>query len=114
MPIIFTTILGWFSSLAGKVLVDTGLRFLAYKTLAYTLMTVIFPVVIKNLLCWFFDIIQAIVEGNVDTSSMDSFSMQLTGMAGYIGSQLQIPTCITILLSACAIRFTLNFIPFVK
>ena len=36
MTIFFSTILGWFSSIAGRYLVDAGLRFVATKALVYT------------------------------------------------------------------------------
>ena len=35
------------------------------------------------------------------------------GLAGWLGEQLLLPTCVSVLLSAIAIRFVLNFIPFV-
>ena len=54
MHLIFTTILGWFSSLAGRFLSDTALKFIAYKALLVTLLTVTLPVIAKNLMTWLF------------------------------------------------------------
>ena len=113
MQLILGPILAWFSSLAGKFLVDTGLKFVALKVLTYTLLVTTFPIVIKNLLCWLVDQLQAIVQSSIDPGSVQSFSAQLTGLAGWLGDQLLLPTCVSVLLSACAIRFVLNFIPFV-
>ena len=113
MPIFFSAILGWFSSLAGRFLVDGVVKFLAYKVLVYTLLTITFPILIKNLLCWLIDQFSAIVASNVDGSGLTAFTAQLTGLAGWIGDQMLFPTCISLLLAAIAIRFVLNFIPFV-
>jgi hypothetical protein len=113
MQLLLGPILAWFSSLAGRFLVDTGLKFLATKALVYTFLVITFPIVIKNLLCWLVEQLQTIVQSSVDPGSVHSFSAQLTGLAGWLGEQLLLPTCVSVLLSACAIRFVLNFIPFV-
>lgn len=113
MTVLFSTILSWFSSLAGRYLLDAGLRFIATKALVYTLLVVTFPIVIKNLLCWLVDTLNQIVQSSIDPGSVTSFTHQLTGLAGWLGEQLLLPTCVSVLLSAIAIRFVLNFIPFV-
>jgi|APHig6443717497_1056834.scaffolds.fasta_scaffold682224_1 hypothetical protein len=113
MPIVFSAILSWFSSLAGRYLVDVGLKFLAYKVLVYTLLTVTFPIVIKNLLVWLMEQVNSIIQSSLPSGDIASFSASLTGLAGWLGDQLMLPTCISIVLSAIAIRFVLNFIPFV-
>ena len=114
MPIFFSAILGWFSSLAGRFLVDTGLRFLAQKALLYMLLVAIFPVVIKNLVCWLVDQVAAVVASVTSSSGVDSLAVQLTGLGGWLGDALLLPTCISILLSAICIRFVLNFVPFIR
>lgn len=114
MPIIFSTILGWFSSLAGRYLLDVGIKFLAYKVLVYTLLTITFPIVIKNLIVWLVEQVNSIIQSSLPSSGdIASFSASLTGLAGWLGDQLMLPTCISIVLSAIAIRFVLNFIPFI-
>jgi hypothetical protein len=113
MTIFFSTILGWFSSIAGRYLVDAGLRFVATKALVYTFLVTTFPIVIKNLLCWLVDTLNEIVQSSIEPGSVTSFTHQLTGLAGWLGEQLLLPTCVSVLLSAIAIRFILNFIPFV-
>ena len=113
MPMFFSDILSWFSSLAGRYLVDVGLKFLAYKVLVYTLLTVTFPIVIKNLLVWLMEQVNSIIQSSLPSGDITSFSASLTGLAGWLGDQLMLPTCISIVLSAIAIRFVLNFIPFV-
>lgn len=113
MTAVFTVVLQFFSGVVGKYLVDVGLRFVAMKALVYTLLVITFPIVIKNLLVWLVDAFQQIVQGSVDTGSVHSFAYQLTGLAGWLGDQLLLPTCVSVLLSAIAIRFVLNFIPFV-
>jgi hypothetical protein len=113
MTAVFSVILQWFSGLAGRYLVDAGLRFVATKALVYTLLTITFPVVIKNLLCWLVYALNQIVSSSISSGSVTSFTHQLTGLAGWLGEQLLLPTCVSVLLSAIAIRFVLNFIPFV-
>lgn len=113
MHILLSPILAWFSSLAGRFLVDGFLKFVAYKALIYTLLITTVPIIIKNLLCWLVGVLQDVVLSSVPSGTLDSITIQLTGLAGYIGDQMLLSTCISILLSALLIRFILNFIPFV-
>ncbi len=112
MPIIITTLLSWFGSLGAKFLTDSLLKFAAYKLLVFTLLTVTFPIVIKNLLTWLFSVLTSAV-GNIDMGNLTSATIQFTGLTAYLAQQLHLTDCISILLTALAIRFALNFIPFI-
>ena len=112
MSIIITSLLTFLSSIVGKFLTDSLLRFLAWKTLIFTLLTVTFPVVIKNLITWLFNVLTASV-GNIDTSGISSVVVQFTGFAAYLADKLHLVDCLSIILTALAIRFALNFIPFI-
>lgn len=112
MHLVFTTILGWFSSLAGRFLSDTALKFIAYKTLIFTLLTVTLPVVAKNFMTWLFQELTTVVS-SVSTDGLDSTVLHFSGIAGYLASHLMLADCLSILITAIIIRFTLNFIPFV-
>jgi len=113
MQLIFTTILGWFSSLAGRFLTDTALKFIAYKTLLITLLTVTLPIVVKNLMTWLFQELINTASSNIDTNGLDATVLHFSGIAGYLASHLMLADCLSILITAIVIRFTLNFIPFV-
>ena len=112
MPIVISTLLGWFSSLGAKFLTDSLLKFAAFKLLAFTLLTVTFPVVIKNLLTWLFNVLTSSVN-NIDMGNLSSTVIQFTGFTAYLAQQLHLVDCISIILTAVGIRFALNFIPFI-
>lgn len=113
MHLIFTTILGWFSSLAGRFLSDTALKFIAYKALLVTLLTVTLPVIAKNLMTWLFQELVNAANANVHTDGLNATVLHLSGIAGYLASHLMLADCLSILITAIVIRFTLNFIPFI-
>ncbi|MGE4402905.1 MAG: hypothetical protein AB7F61_14615 [Desulfobulbus sp.] len=113
MPLVFSSILGWFSSLAGRFLSDTALQFLAYKALFVTLITITVPVVAKNLLTWLFQSLVFAANSNVNTGGLKSTVLHFSGIAGYLASHLMLADCLSILIAALVIRLTLNFIPFV-
>ena len=113
MHLIFTTILGWFSSLAGRFLSDTALKFIAYKTLLVTLLTVTLPVIAKNFMTWLFQELVNAANANMNTEGLNVTVLHLSGIAGYLASQLMLADCLSILITAIVIRFTLNFIPFI-
>lgn len=112
MPIVINTLLSWFGSLGAKFLTDSLLKFGAYKLLVFTLLTVTFPVVAKNLMTWLFGVLTSAV-GTIDMGDMSSVVVQFTGFSAYLAQQLHLVDCLSILLTAVAIRFALNFIPFI-
>ena len=112
MPIVISALLSWFGSLGAKFLTDSLLKFAAYKLLVFTLLTVTFPIIIKNLMTWLFGVLTSAV-GTIDMGNMTSVVIQFTGFSAYLAQQLHLVDCISILLTALAIRFALNFIPFI-
>lgn len=113
MTLFISRLLSWLSAFGGKFLVDSTLKFIATKVLVYSLLCVTFPIVIKNLIVWLVVQVQSLVAANMPAGSISTTALQLSGLCGYIGSHLMLSTCISIILSAIAIRFVLNFIPFV-
>lgn len=112
MPILITTLLSWFGSLGAKFLTDSLLKFAAYKILAFVLLTVTFPIVIKNLITWLFEILTSFVD-DIELGDLSSTVVELTGLAAYVAQHLQLVDCVSVILTAIAIRFTLNFIPLI-
>lgn len=113
MDIIFNAILSWFSSLAGRFLGDMALRFIAYKLLFFTLITVTVPIVSKNLVTWLFRTVTQVASAHINTDGLQATVLHLTGLAGYIASHLMLADCLSIIITAITIRLVLNFIPFI-
>lgn len=111
--IIITPIFSFFTAIFGRFLTDVGLKFVAWKVLIFTFLTVTLPVVLKNFMTWLFDVLTSVVSG-VDFGDIDSAVVNIGGLAGYFIDQFMIPDCLAIIISAIAIRFALNFIPFIK
>jgi len=106
-------ILAWFSSLSARFITDIGLKWVAYKTLLFTVITVTLPASCKHLLQWLMEGLLSIAGNVPGMNGIESASVQLTGLMGYFASQLMLPDCIAILITACVIRICLNFIPFI-
>lgn len=106
-------LLSWLARLAGGFLSDGLLKFAAYKLLLYSLIVTTVPIVVKNLIVWFFDEIVKSSSTVANLDGMQATVLDLTGAAGYLANQLMIPDCISIIMAALVLRFTLNFIPFV-
>ena len=113
IPLLAAPLLGWLSGLAGKFLSDYLLRFIAWKILLFTLITITLPIVLKNVIVWVFEEIITASSAIVNIDGMQATVLNLTGAAGYMAYYLMLPDCIAILMTAIVIRFTLNFIPFV-
>lgn len=113
MPIIISTLLNWIASLSGRFLVDTSLRFIAYKTLAVSIITVLVPHTAMFFLESLFEGLFAIANSSIDTSSLSSPVIEFFGMGAYIAHHMMFADCLSIIVTALVIRFVLNFIPFV-
>lgn len=111
MPAIIALIGG----VLGKFLTDRFLAFVALKALLYALFILVLPIVLKNVLTWFMSQMMTLINSNIQSgSTLEAFTMQLNGVGAYLGGMLQLPYCLSIILSAIALRITLNFIPFVR
>ncbi|MCI5156927.1 MAG: hypothetical protein D3906_00535 [Candidatus Electrothrix sp. AUS1_2] len=112
MTLSFQPLIDWIGSIFNKYLSDLSLKFVAYKTMIYTFITVTLPAVLKNLLTWLFGILTAQVD-QFDWGSMSSTVIEFTGLAAWFAVHLRFVDCLSVLITALVIRLTLNFIPFV-
>jgi hypothetical protein len=111
MTFLLNPVVSWVASLFNKYLVDTSLKFAAYKVLLYSFLVVVLPAVLKNLLSWLFAILTSQVD-NVDWGQMSATAVELTGFGAWIAVHLRFVDCLSVLITALVIRLTLNFIPF--
>lgn len=108
----FMPIITWVGTLFSKYLVDASLKFIAYKILIYSFITVVTPAVIKNLLAWLFGLLTAQVD-EVDWGTMSAAVVELSGVAAWFALHLRFIDCLSVLITALVIRLTLNFIPLI-
>jgi hypothetical protein len=108
-------IIGALFALLGKIFGDNLLRWIATKALIITLMVTVLPIVLKNVIVWMFSTIMNIASSYLpQDAELESFTITLTGPGAYLAQQLQLPLCISILLTAYAVRIVLNMIPMVR
>jgi hypothetical protein len=98
----------------GKFLSVETLKFLAWRALIMFIVFIALPVVLYNVLSGLmFDFIEYAMS-YVTEQNFQSPVVQLTGLAGYIASQIQLVQVVSLALSFVAIRFVMRFIPFFK
>lgn len=110
MPAIIAVILG----AIGKFLTDKLLMYVAIKALIITLFVVVLPIILQNVVVWIFTEIFTFIQGQIPSGTLEDFTISLSGVGAYLAGCFQLPLCISILISAIALRITLNFIPFIK
>jgi len=98
---------GLISALASFLSAGSVLRWIAFKTVAYALMVVVLPVVLWNVMSDWTLYLLGYVIGQLPP---DSFTYQMTGLAGWFAVQLQLPQVITVLVSALATRMMISAI----
>lgn len=84
------------------------LGFLAVKVLLISLVVVVLPIVLNNVIYKLLSISLDFINANSSSLVEPSMMLQVSGMLGYLVVNLSIPQCISILLSAVAVRFTLR------
>ena len=91
-----------------------AVKMAAWRLLLAFLVWVALPIVLYNVLVdYLFDIMTWAMTQVVGTASMDSVTIQITGMAGWIGSHLNLDQALAMILAAVATRFAISFIPFI-
>ncbi|MCI5157324.1 MAG: hypothetical protein D3906_02600 [Candidatus Electrothrix sp. AUS1_2] len=108
----FNPVVNFIVSLFNKYVVDSSLKYIAYKALLYTSLVVVLPAVVKNLFSWLFGLLTSQVNG-FDWGSVTSIVVQLNGVGAYLAVHLRFLDCFSVLVTALVIRLTLNFIPFI-
>lgn len=108
---VVATIVG---AIAKTVSVET-LKFAATRALIIAVVGTLLPVVLYNLinsiLLEYIQYAQGVIpSGDGLTSVVVSF----TGIAGYMAVQLKLPEAFSLVMSAAALRWSLNCIPFVR
>lgn len=109
MPAIVAAILG----ALGRQLLDKLSYFVAMKALMIALMVTVLPLILKNTFTWLIETTHNAMAQAVSGYQLESQIIQLSGVGAYLAQQLQLPTCLSIIVTALAIRLVLNFIPFV-
>lgn len=93
-----------------QLLTSSVARFIALKVLLMAICCLVLPVVLNNL---FYDILETFInvaQDNVNLGTTSSIRYALTGVGAYWGSLLRLPECLSIILSACAVRLTLRLV----
>lgn len=102
----------WLAALAARFLTAGVLRYVAMKLVAFTLLTVVLPIVLSNV---FHKLIgygmtlaseQATAAG-ATTAVVASFA----GLAGWFLVKLRLPECVSLLMGGLAFKAAMSFIP---
>lgn len=93
-----------------KGLTAFGLMKVAIKTLIVTALALILPVCLYNGITMIVEDVMNWVITNSDLGDIEGIVIELTGLAGYLGSKLKIAESISMLLTAMNIKFILSFI----
>jgi len=90
--------------------------FVGWRGAIWTIGAAIATVVVFNTFYDITQIILAFVVSRVgsESSSLQSQSVSITGLAAYLAGKLRIPECISYILSIVILKWTLVKIPFVK
>ena len=109
--VVGTDILSRAFGTAKQIAIETA-KWIAFKGLVYLIVFTVVPVLLYNILTGLmFDLLDYglnyIAGSGFDQSNL---VIQFTGIAGWIATQISLPQCLSIFMSAVAVRFVLNAI----
>jgi hypothetical protein len=104
-----------FAFLAGlfaQLFATSAAWFVGLKVLLVTLIMVVLPILLTN---FFASIVSGVLTlAGEQFTGASSVVAELTGVAGYIATQLELPAAFAVIFSAFAAKFALKLIPFVR
>lgn len=111
MPALFG-LLPWLASTALTFLSSRLFAYLAMKVVLVSLLTITLPIVLKNLINWFFTATKTSLEnGILGLPPLPELAYQYTGLAGYFAGCFRLSECVAVLLTGLTIHFSLRLIP---
>ncbi len=106
MPAIIAVIGGMIAKLFGA----SVLKFLAIKALLLTITTLILPVILFNVFVKIQETIMNYALSQVSGSGVTSSTIQIAGVGAWVGQEIQLPLCMSMIMTAVATRFVLNML----
>ena len=110
---LFSVLTAWFAGSFARLFTLLLNNFLAMKLVLGFIFVVILPIIINNAIYWLLDEIFVSVNQYVTGYEYTLEDVSFTGLLGYFMVQLGIPDCLSVVLSAMALRFSMSWIPFV-
>ena len=95
-----------------KTIAIEAAKWVAFKGLVYLVLFTVIPVLLYNIATrLIFDFMDYGLD-YIATSGFDQSGLiiQFTGIGGWIVQTIQLPQCVSIFMSAIAVRFVLNFL----
>jgi len=87
-----------------------AIKFLAIKALVISFCSVILPIIIMQVIMKLQTLFIGYITSKINEGGIPSVTLQLTGLTGWMANELQIPLCISIILSAVALHFSLRLL----
>jgi len=99
-------------SALASLLSSSAARFIALRVVLSFLFITVLPIILNNV---FYDIMSIFINSlSSHLSSTHPFTVQLTGLAAFLASHLQLVSFVSILMSALALRATFKLFALMK
>lgn len=108
------SVFAWLGGLLNYVLNALANHFLATKIILTTLFITVLPIILNNFVAKLLEVSIDIVSTHLGSYDTSNLFLQFTGLAGWLITTLKLDTAFSVIVSAIALRFTLNLIPFVR
>lgn len=110
---LFSVMTAWFAGAFARLFTMLLNNFLAMKLVLGVIFIVILPIILNNAIYWLLDDVFNAVNTYVAGQEYTLDDVSFSGLLGYFMVEMGIPDCLSVVLSAMALRFSMSWIPFV-
>lgn len=111
MPIpVIGALAGVIAGSTAKTIAVEVAKFIATRALLYTLFIFILPVVLYNVFTTILEELMELATGQISGEGLSAVVINIGGMAGWIGSQLELPAAFSLIMSALGLSFVLRML----
>ena len=93
-----------------RIISSGTIQYIAYRALILTALTIILPSVLYKVFGTILTEMTSYASTQVSGGGLPSITLQITGMGGWIGQQINLSASLSVILSAVSLRFVLNLL----
>ena len=106
----WASLIGLLTSMFFKELTLEVLKATLWRGLILSLFVFVLPVVLYNVFFEILGLILGYINSHLSSSGLSAAVISVTGLGAWLVTQMRLPECFSVLLSACGLRFTISMI----
>ncbi len=103
-----------FGTLLARLFTLSVLEWVAWRALLLSFGLIVLPYGIELAVSTMYRELISVVQSHLSSSTVTNYVINLVSVGAWIGSQLNLDYCLSLILSSVSLKFVLKLIPFVR